>query len=153
MCICCLVAELHAYTLPQDKTQNAYEDAKIKAKQEAKDLGSTAKSEVDKYADKAFDKARGIHTLPIIRSNSFSQLVTEFERATRTPGKPNMVAFAAAGGAIGALGSMLFLKNSSFATRMLAAAGAAGGGAYLGSKYSRRDVVEAVRDSTNNIKK
>lgn len=62
--LCCF-SELHAYTLPQDKTQNAYEDAKIKAKQEAKDLGSTAKSEVDKYADKAFDKARGIYTYTV----------------------------------------------------------------------------------------
>ena len=83
----------------------------------------------------AFDKARAL------------------EKATRTPGKTNMVAFAAAGGAIGAICSMLFFRNSSSLTRILAASGAAGGGAYLGSQYTRTDVARAVTEATKTTTK
>jgi len=102
----------------KDKAQNKVEDVKQKVSGEA--------SHIDKTVDAAFDKAR------------------DLEKATRTPSKTNMILFATVGGALGALASSLLTRNAAPLTRILTASAGAGGGAYLGSHYSRVDVTNAA---------
>jgi len=103
-------------------------DLKSKAEKEYEDTKQSVKEAGANAADRASAKAR------------------ELEVKTMVPGKTNMMLFGAIGGALGALSSIMFLKSATMGTRLLTTAACAGAGGWFGSRYSRRDVVNAAKN-------